>query len=212
MSDLIKREDVIFLITHQRNSLLETAEGVAPHHADVLRDMALWWGELSEAVKKLAARTTPPEALQKSAGMCMYCGHVFHAADTSEPEVARVYAETIAHDQVCPENPLVKARSEVLAALESMVKACDNCGGTGTAYVGDETEYGQAPGSSAHPCVLCSKARIAVAKAHLSIPSPLARIDLTSYINAASIGGADCPHVVVEKLQQAIDAKQQEKP
>lgn len=30
--------------------------------------------------------------------------------------------------------------------------------------------------------------------------------DITRYVNAASIGGADCPHEVVEKLQKAIDA------
>ena len=29
---------------------------------------------------------------------------------------------------------------------------------------------------------------------------------LKNYINAASINGDDCPHVVVEKLQRAIDA------
>lgn len=44
-------------------------------------------------------------------------------------------------------------------ALLEMIEACDNCGGTGIAYVGDETEYGQAPGSSAHACVLCTEAR-----------------------------------------------------
>jgi hypothetical protein len=33
-----------------------------------------------------------------------------------------------------------------------------------------------------------------------------ARIDLRRYVNAANISGADVPHVVVEKLQRAIDA------
>lgn len=32
------------------------------------------------------------------------------------------------------------------------------------------------------------------------------RIDLSSYVNAANIGGADCPHEVVEKLQRAIES------
>lgn len=50
---LVKREDVVYLITHQRTALLETAEKVAPHHAGVLRDMAGWWQELGDAVKKL---------------------------------------------------------------------------------------------------------------------------------------------------------------
>jgi hypothetical protein len=31
-------------------------------------------------------------------------------------------------------------------------------------------------------------------------------IDLSDYINAAKINGSDAPHVVVEKLQAAIDA------
>lgn len=63
MSDLIKREDVVFLITHQRAALLEAAEGEAAHHADVLRDMAKWWQELSDAVKKLKDHSLPrPEA------------------------------------------------------------------------------------------------------------------------------------------------------
>lgn len=55
MSDLIRRADVIYLITHQRTALLEAAErdGMKPHHADVLRDMAGWWGDLADAVKKL---------------------------------------------------------------------------------------------------------------------------------------------------------------
>lgn len=53
MTDLIKREDVIYLITQQRNAILEAAEGEAQHHADLLRDMAQWWQELSDAVKKL---------------------------------------------------------------------------------------------------------------------------------------------------------------
>ena len=35
---------------------------------------------------------------------------------------------------------------------------------------------------------------------------PFTRIDLTSFINAADISAADFPHVVVEKLQKAIDA------
>jgi hypothetical protein len=54
MSELINRDDVIFLITRQREALLEAAEGEASHHADVLRDMAAWWKELADAVKKLA--------------------------------------------------------------------------------------------------------------------------------------------------------------
>lgn len=55
--DLVNREDVIFLITHQRNALLETAEGEATHHAGVLRDMAGWWQELGAAVKMLGVRS-----------------------------------------------------------------------------------------------------------------------------------------------------------
>ena len=35
---------------------------------------------------------------------------------------------------------------------------------------------------------------------------PFSRIDLTTFINAADISAADFPHVVVEKLQKAIDA------
>lgn len=57
MSDLIKREDVIYLITQQRSALLEAAEGEATHHADVLRDMGKWWQELSDAVKKLKCQS-----------------------------------------------------------------------------------------------------------------------------------------------------------
>jgi hypothetical protein len=58
-SQLVNREDVIFLITHQRSALLEAAErdGMKPHHAEVLRDMASWWGDLAEAVKKLSDRS-----------------------------------------------------------------------------------------------------------------------------------------------------------
>lgn len=44
-------------------------------------------------------------------------------------------------------------------ALLDVIDACDNCGGGGIAFVGDETEYGQAPGSSAHACILCTAAR-----------------------------------------------------
>lgn len=56
------------------------------------------------------------EQRDRSAGMCMYCGNVFHAKDTSNSEVARVYAEAIAHDQQCPDNPLVKRIRELEAA------------------------------------------------------------------------------------------------
>jgi len=52
-SALVRREDVVYLITHQRTALLEAAETEAQHHADVLRDMAGWWQDLSDAVKKL---------------------------------------------------------------------------------------------------------------------------------------------------------------
>ena len=68
-----------------------------------------------EALRLLrAARLS--EIAPKSAGMCMYCGNVFHAKDTSEPEVARVYAEALAHDQVCPHNPLVKKLADLSAS------------------------------------------------------------------------------------------------
>jgi hypothetical protein len=36
-------------------------------------------------------------------------------------------------------------------------------------------------------------------------PSESAPIDLTEYVNAAGIGGNDAPHVVVNKLQKAIN-------
>ena len=35
---------------------------------------------------------------------------------------------------------------------------------------------------------------------------PFSKIDLTTFINAADISAADFPHIVVEKLQKAIDA------
>lgn len=75
--------------------------------------------EIAMLLRQMGARLdqsacNPPTgvARQKSAGLCMYCGHVFHAADTSEAEVAKVYAEAIAHDQQCPDNPLVKKLAE----------------------------------------------------------------------------------------------------
>jgi hypothetical protein len=68
-SQLVNREDVIFLITHQRSALLEAAErdGMKPHHAEVLRDMASWWGDLAEAVKKLSDRSVTRSETKESA-------------------------------------------------------------------------------------------------------------------------------------------------
>ena len=66
---LVKREDVIFLITHQRTALLEAAEKEKPEHADVLRDMAAWWGDMTKAVKKLrdhAARSSERSIMSKA--------------------------------------------------------------------------------------------------------------------------------------------------
>jgi hypothetical protein len=61
----------------------------------------------------------------KSSAVCMYCGQAFHAADTSQAAVGRVYHEAIEHDQKCPSNPLVKriaAADDLLANLEFAVK------------------------------------------------------------------------------------------
>lgn len=72
------------------------------------------WVRDKEELAKLRAQVS--EIAPKSAGMCMYCGNVFHAKDTSAPEVARVYAEALAHDQVCPHNPLVKKLADLSAS------------------------------------------------------------------------------------------------
>jgi hypothetical protein len=102
MSDLINRDDVVYLITHQRNGLLEAAEREKPHHAAVLRDMAAWWRDLSDAVKKLAARSSGPserdslwnllgqcETIAASGGSATHCVEMIRAAlkpQTSEPK------------------------------------------------------------------------------------------------------------------------------
>lgn len=55
----VKRDDVIFLITHQRDALLEAAAKEKSHHAEVLVDMANWWQELSDAVMRLKNCSAP---------------------------------------------------------------------------------------------------------------------------------------------------------
>lgn len=45
-------------------------------------------------------------------------------------------------------------------ALEALAKDCPDCGGEGTVYLlMDETEIGQAPGSSGRDCNRCAEAR-----------------------------------------------------
>lgn len=66
--------------------------------------------------------TLPDDKHSRSAGLCMYCGTVFHAEDTGQDEVARVYAEAIEHDQQCQSNPLVK-RIKELEATASATRA-----------------------------------------------------------------------------------------
>lgn len=69
---LVKRADVIYLITRQRDALLASAEREAPHHAGVLRDMAGWWEDLAKAVGKLTDPTAIP-------AVC--CGRHLHVKD-----------------------------------------------------------------------------------------------------------------------------------
>lgn len=53
---------------------------------------------------------------------------------------------------------------ELRAALKDFVDRCPDCGGKGTAYtMEDETQIGQAPGSSGIDCPGCTKQRAALA-------------------------------------------------
>lgn len=61
---------------------------------------------------------------------------------------------------------LISAAPELLEALEEQIKCCSACGGKGTYYtMSDETEIGQAPGSSGTDCHYCADARAAIAQA-----------------------------------------------
>lgn len=58
----------------------------------------------------------------------------------------------------------VNCHEELVKALEGRVCGC--CDGSGITYTClDETEIGQAPGSSGIPCPECSESRAAIAKA-----------------------------------------------
>ncbi len=60
----------------------------------------------------------------------------------------------------------VNSHYDLLAALKEAFSHCGECGGTGIAYtMEDETQIGQAPGSSAIDCPECIVWREAIAKA-----------------------------------------------
>lgn len=64
-------------------------------------------GEPLYALKLVDAPvSTRPE--RKTAGMCMYCGEVFHVESDDQADVAKVYEDTLAHDRICSKNPLAK--------------------------------------------------------------------------------------------------------
>jgi len=86
----------------------------------------------------------------------------------STPFLAAARIETLidAVEATAAERDRLKALNERLVKeLQDAVKHCTNCDGTGTAYMGDETEWGQSPGSSAHPCCLCKDWRTALDEA-----------------------------------------------
>lgn len=111
-TDLVRREDVIYLLTHQRNALLESAEKEAPHHADVLRDMAAWWKDATDAIKKLANRV--PSALpaaqrtvdEIAAEVLAECREELALADELERETKKVL--TLPEDRGDAEYHLLK--------------------------------------------------------------------------------------------------------
>lgn len=83
----------------------------------------------------------------------------------------------------------------------------------------DEAPQANAEADGASECAVCMSNPIGIpctwcgssAPSHQThgcghVHCPFTRIDLTSFINAADISAADFPHVVVEKLQKAIDA------
>lgn len=66
---------------------------------------------------------TAPPSPTPQAGLCMYCGHVFHGNDPED--IARVYQEALDHDQVCDKNPLVRKLSESQEKLREAEKERD---------------------------------------------------------------------------------------
>ena len=121
--------------------------------------------DLIAAVEALRERATDLEkqniTIRRRNGA--YAEGMAKANDRAEASEARVTElEKSVGDAVQLETAQIELRKaaearvvELAGALEDAAKHCTNCDGTGTAHMGDETEWSQAPGSSAHPCVLC---------------------------------------------------------
>lgn len=117
-----------------------------------------WREEVSEIALLRAALSTAQQAAEEAASrlldarkacLCAYCGHKEIYISVEPDEVRRVRARMMAHDAVCPDNPIVAALTtaqkenaalrenlEALQIAESHYRALHDLHGDGTALVG----------------------------------------------------------------------------